>query len=62
APSGIYRGHKADLYEGGHRVPFLVRWPACVAAGTVTDALVGQIDLLATCADILDVDLPATAG
>lgn len=62
APNGIYRGHKADLYEGGHRVPFLARWPARVAAGTVTNALVGQIDLLATCADILDADLPATAG
>lgn len=62
APSGIYRGHKADLYEGGHRVPFLVRWPARVAAGVVTDALVGQIDLLATCAEILGADLPATAG
>lgn len=61
-PSGTYRGHKADLYEGGHRVPFLVRWPARVAAGAVSDRLVGQIDLLATCAAMLDVALPANAG
>jgi arylsulfatase A-like enzyme len=47
-PSFIYRGHKADLYEGGHRVPFLVRWPAGIKAGTVCDQLVGQVDLVAT--------------
>ena len=61
-PSHIYRGHKADLYEGGHRVPFLVRWPAKVKAGTVADQLVGQIDLLATLADLLGQELPPDAG
>jgi len=61
-PSHIYRGHKADAYEGGHRVPFLVRWPAKVKAGTVSDQLVGQIDLLATMADLLGKKLPADAG
>ncbi len=61
-PSGPFRGHKADLYEGGHRVPFLVRWPAKVEAGAVSDRLVGQIDLLATMADLLGQELPADAG
>ena len=61
-PGFLYRGHKADAYEGGHRVPFLVRWPAKVKAGTVSDALVGQIDLLATMADLLGQSLPADAG
>ncbi len=61
-PSHIYRGHKADLYEGGHRVPFLVRWPAKVKAGSVSDQLVGQIDLLATMADLLGKELPPDAG
>jgi arylsulfatase A-like enzyme len=61
-PSHIYRGHKADAYEGGHRVPFLVRWPAKVKAGTVSDTLVGQIDLLATMADLMDAKLPDGAG
>ena len=35
-PSGELRGRKADIWEGGHRVPFLVRWPGRVEAGTVS--------------------------
>jgi arylsulfatase A-like enzyme len=58
-PNHIYRGHKADLYEGGHRVPFLVRWPAQVKPG-VSNALVGQIDFLATFAEITGASVPAT--
>ncbi len=61
-PSHHFRGHKADLYEGGHRVPFLVRWPAKVEAGTVSDQLLGQFDLLATVADLLGNSLPENAG
>ena len=57
-PSYIYRGNKADLYEGGHRVPFLVRWPAQVKPG-VSSALVGQLDFLATFADITGATVPA---
>ena len=57
-PSYIYRGNKADLYEGGHRVPFLVRWPAQVKPG-VSNALVGQIDFLATFAEITGASVPA---
>ena len=49
----IYRGHKADIFEGGHRVPFLARWPSRVKAGSRTTQLVGQIDLLATAAEIV---------
>ncbi|MEM1295219.1 MAG: arylsulfatase, partial [Verrucomicrobiota bacterium] len=58
----IYRGHKADIYEGGHRVPFLVRWPAKVAAGTKTDQLVGQFDFVATAAEIVGAELPETGA
>ncbi len=61
-PSHIYRGHKADLYEGGHRVPFLVRWPAKVKPGSVCDQLIGQFDFIATFADLLKTPLPPTAG
>lgn len=61
-PSAGFRGHKADLFEGGHRVPFLVRWPGQAPAGTRCGAVVGQLDLMATCAEILGVRLPEGAG
>lgn len=61
-PSYVFRGHKADIYEGGHRIPFLVRWPAKVNAGTRSDQLICLTDLLATCADVLQTELPADAG
>lgn len=57
-PSYIYRGHKADLYEGGHRVPLIVRWPGQIAPGSRSNQLVGQIDFLATFAEMLGEELP----
>jgi len=60
--AGIYRGMKGDAWEGGHRVPFIVRWPAAVKPGTVTDALTSLTNLSATCAAILQTDLPAGAA
>ncbi|MEX0321887.1 MAG: arylsulfatase [Puniceicoccaceae bacterium] len=50
--SGDYRGVKRDIYEGGHRVPFIVRWPGKVEAGTITDEVVSQVDLAATFAEM----------
>lgn len=47
-PSGGYRGHKADIYEGGHRVPFIVRWPKGIKGGQKTDALACHTDLYST--------------
>lgn len=61
-PSHKFRGTKADIYEGGHRVPFLVRWPAVVKAGQTSSRLLCLVDLMATCADILKTDLPDGAG
>ncbi|MDA1163313.1 MAG: arylsulfatase [Planctomycetota bacterium] len=58
----IYRGHKADIYEGGHRVPFVARWPGKVKAGTRTTQLVGQIDLLATAAEIVGAKVDKNGG
>ena len=60
--SGIYRGSKGDLWDGGHRVPFFVRWPAKVKAGTTCDQLVSLNDLMATCAELTGAALPDTAG
>ncbi len=61
-PSGPFRGYKADIWEGGHRVPFLVRWPGRVAPGTTSDAIVALNDIMATCAEIAGANLPANAG
>jgi arylsulfatase A len=61
-PSYVFRGHKADIYEGGHRIPLLVRWPSRIQPGSQTDETVCLIDLLATCADMLEVELPDNAG
>ncbi len=61
-PSGPLRGHKADIFEGGTRVPFLVRWPGKVAAGTTSDQLICQVDLMATFADMVGAKLPENAG
>ena len=56
------RGTKADIWEGGHRVPFLVRWPEAIQAGQVCDQLVELNDVMATLADVVDKQLPEGAG
>ncbi|MFK5922396.1 MAG: arylsulfatase [Verrucomicrobiota bacterium] len=56
------RGTKADIWEGGHRVPFIVRWPGKTPAGSTSDELIELTDLLATCAAITGVELPQGAG
>ena len=61
-PSAHLRGSKADLWDGGHRVPFIVRWPAAVKAGSQSDQTICLTDFMATCADIVGADLPETAG
>lgn len=55
--SGPYRGGKYQVYEGGTRVPFLVRWPGRIQPGR-SPALVSQIDFVASFASLLKVDLP----
>jgi arylsulfatase A-like enzyme len=61
-PSGPLRGYKADAWEGGHRVPFMVRWPGVVKPGSVCGQLVYQADLIRTFADMFGVKLPENAG
>lgn len=55
--SGPYRGGKYQIYEGGTRVPFIIRWPAKIKPGT-SDALVNQIDFIASFASLLELPLP----
>lgn len=55
----IYRGMKFDLWEGGHRMPFIARWPGRVPAGATSPALVSFTDMLATFAALTGQELPA---
>jgi arylsulfatase A-like enzyme len=61
-PNYIFRGHKFDIWEGGHRIPLLVRWPAEIPAGKAIPRIVCLSDLMATMAELLGADLPENAG
>lgn len=57
-----WRGWKADAYEGGHRVPFIVRWPGKIEPGSRSDQTITLADIMATCADVVRHDLPPNAA
>lgn len=61
-PSYIFRGAKADIFEGGHRVPFAVRWPGHIEPGSSNLQVICLTDLLATAAAVVGDTLPADAG
>ncbi len=61
-PSYRFRGHKADIWDGGHHIPFIARWPGRIQSGARSDALICLNDLIATCADLLGAQLPEEAG
>lgn len=56
------RGLKRDIYEGGHHVPFMIRWPGQANAGRVCEQLVSQIDIMATLAAVVGFELPEDAA
>lgn len=60
--SGPLRGSKSDVWEGGHRVAFIARWPGVVEPGAVNEQLVQQADIMATCAEIVGYDLADDEG
>ncbi len=60
--SGFLRGHKSHIWEGGHRIPFIARWPGRIRPGSKSDEMICLTDLMATCSAILSADLPAEAG
>jgi arylsulfatase A-like enzyme len=60
--NGRLRGQKADIWEGGHRVPFLVRWPGKIKPGATCDETICLTDLLATTAAVISAKLPDDAG
>jgi arylsulfatase A len=61
-PSAHLRGYKSDIWEGGHNIPFIARWPGVVQAGTRSQEVICLTDLMATLAELFDVTLPANAG
>lgn len=61
-PSELRRGYKQDIYDGGHRIPHIVRWPGKVKPGSKTSAPICLTDLMATCADLLGMKLPNDAA
>jgi hypothetical protein len=61
-PSELRRGYKSDIWDGGHRIPFIARWPGRIKSDTRSDQLICLNNLMATCADILGTKLPDNAG
>lgn len=60
--SAPFRGLKRDIYEGGHHVPFIIRWPGVTKPGSSSGALISQVDLMATLASLLGHDLPQNSA
>ena len=60
--SAQFRGYKSDIWDGGHRVPFFLRWPGQVKAGSQSAQIICHTDFMATCAEMLGAKLPDTAA
>jgi arylsulfatase A len=61
-PNYIFRGHKADIYEGGHRVPFVVSWPERTAKASKSNEIICSTDFMATISELVGFNLPDDAG
>jgi len=61
-PSKNFRGMKGDIWEGGHRIPFIAKWTGRIAAGIKTPALACSMDLMPTIAEIIAYNLPENAS
>ncbi|TBL71582.1 sulfatase family protein [Paenibacillus thalictri] len=61
-PSYIFRGTKADIYEGGHRIPLIIKWPAGIQAGSICGETVCLVDLMRTAAELIGYQLPDNTG
>ncbi|MEM9144444.1 MAG: arylsulfatase, partial [Bacteroidota bacterium] len=61
-PSANFRGYKSDIWEGGHRIPFIVKWPGKIKPNTHNGELISQASLMATCADITGLKMGENEG
>jgi arylsulfatase A-like enzyme len=59
---GDFRGLKRDVWEGGHHVPFVIKWPGQIKAQTVSKEVISQVDIMATLANITGIALPENAA
>lgn len=59
---GEFRGLKRDVWEGGHHVPFIVKWPDHIAPGSVSKEVISQVDIMATLASITNTSLPENSA
>lgn len=57
-PGYLFRGAKADIFDGGHRIPFIAKWPGKINPGSVSNTTICLTDFMATCASIINVQLP----
>lgn len=55
---GDFRGLKRDLWEGGHHIPFVIKWPNHIKPGTVSDHLISQVDIMATLLEVTGTEIP----
>jgi arylsulfatase A-like enzyme len=62
SPNGSLRGYKGDIWEAGHRIPFIIKWPDKITPGQIRDDLICQIDLMATVASMVGYMLPKNAA
>ncbi len=60
--SAEYRGYKSDIWDGGHRVPFFVRWPGKIKPGSQNKQMICHTDVMATCAELLKIKTADTAA
>lgn len=59
---GDFRGLKLDVWEGGHHVPFIIKWPGQIEAESVSNEVISQVDIMATLASITGIDLPESSA
>jgi arylsulfatase A-like enzyme len=61
-PSAQFRGYKSDIWDGGHRIPFMIRWPGVIKPGSTCGQLASLVDLMGTCAEITGAKIAPNAG
>ncbi len=60
--AGDYKGYKSQIWDGGHRVPFIAKWPGEIEPGTKSEEVFSLTDMMATFAALFDMELPANTA